>query len=135
MWRPQAPKQPTELAPVSFDAGASTLHLKIPLIPEPELLRRRRRLSGPGNVLDIVRIDGDEPAHALWPQRRHDTGGPAAPVIAGKHGAIDRKRVHQFAQIVAECRLLARARRALIKKTRRPETAQIRHNHAGVRGI
>src|SRR5215813_11964861 len=127
MRRPQSPKQAAQFAPVGLESSTAALHLEIPLVPEA-LLRRYARLSGAGNILNIVGVDGDEAAHALWPQRRHDAGAAAAPVVAGKRGAIDGKCIHQFAQIVTEGGLLARARRRLIDKTRRPEATQVRHD-------
>src|SRR6516225_210267 len=134
MRRPQAPKQLAQFAPGGLDSSASALHLEIPLVPEPVLLRRCGGLSGAGNVLNVVSVDGYETAHALWPQRRDDARGAPAPVVAGEHGAIDGKCIHQFVQIVAERGLLTRARRRPVKKTRRTKTAQIRHDHAGAGG-
>jgi len=81
--------------------------------------------------MNIVAVDRNKAAHALWPQRRDDARGAPAPVVAGERGAIDGKCIHQFVQIVAERGLLTRARRRPVKKTRRTKTAEIRHDHAG----
>jgi hypothetical protein len=88
------------------------------------------RFGRAGDVLNIVAVDRNKAAHALWPQRRDDAGGAAGPVIAGEHGTLRGKDIEQFAQVLAERGLLSRTRRLGGAKARRPKAAQVRHDHA-----
>jgi hypothetical protein len=71
-----------------------------------------------------------QPGNALGPQCRDDAGGPPAPIVPGKDGLIQPEGVGEIGEVVAEHRLLARARPLGIEKPRRPIAAQIRHQHA-----
>jgi hypothetical protein len=80
--------------------------LEIILIPEPQLLRRIRRLLRAGDVLDIVAGATDESAHAFRPQGRNDTGRAPAPIKTREDRALNFERVEQFEKVLAERRLL-----------------------------
>src|ERR1700691_2578870 len=114
-------------AAVQIQSRASALGLKIPLIPIAALLRRVLRLSRSGDVLDIVAVDGKEAAHALGPQRGDNTSGAPTPIVSRENRTFDGERINHLKQVVAECRLLAGARRLGGQKSRWPEAAQIGH--------
>jgi hypothetical protein len=128
--RPYGPDVAGERAAILLQAGAAALGMKIILIPEAVFLGRCNRIHRGCDVLNVVAVDGDQAARASWPQRRDDTRRASAPVVAGEHGAIDRKRIHQFLEVIAERGLLAGARRLRRQKPRRTESAQIRHDDA-----
>jgi hypothetical protein len=65
--RPQMPQQPGDVAAVLLEPGMSALGVEIPLIPEAMFLRRRGRMAGHGDVLDVVAADRNQPAHPLRP--------------------------------------------------------------------
>ena len=119
---------------VGFKPSAAALGVEIILVPEPVLRRRIERFHGGGDILQVIAVAGNKAAHALRPQRGNDAGSAAAPIVAGKHGALDSERSHQLPQIVAERRLLTRSRRLRRQKPRRTEAAQIRHDDAAAGG-
>ena len=86
------------------------------------------RLARSGDVLDVVAADRDESGNPLRPQCRDDTGGAAAPIIAGECRALDAERVEQIQEIAAECGLLADHARALaVQKWLRAEYPDEHH--------
>ena len=132
--RPLLPQDPGDVAPVGGKTGAAALELKIILVPERDLALRLHRNHRLGDILDQIAVDRDQADAALRPQRRADAGGASAPVIAGEHGALDGKRIHQRDQVGADRGLLARTRRRRIAETGRTVAAQIGHDDAAALG-
>src|SRR5574337_422894 len=126
--RPHAPQQPGDLAPVPREPSPAPLAVEIILVPERGFRLGRRRLQGAGDVLDVVGIATDKRLRALGPKRGHDAGRAPAPVVAAENRALDFERVEKRQEVGAERRLLARARRRLAQKSRRPEAAQVWHD-------
>ncbi len=62
-------------------------------------------------------------------QRRNDTGGAPAPIVAAENGAYDLEGVHQRQKVGPKRRLLARARGLRLKEPRRPVAAQVGNDH------
>src|SRR5262245_18036231 len=87
-----------------MQSGAAPFGVKVVLIPKPVLLLRRRWFNRPGNVLDVVAVGGDQAEYALGPQHGDDAGGAPAPVVAGEHGALERERVDELLEVVAQRR-------------------------------
>ncbi len=130
--RPHRPELAGKATPVALQRAAAAFVVEEILIPERGLLRRRGRLHGAGDVLDVVGIAGDEPDHALRMQRRHHAGRAPAPVVTADDRAFDTERIHEGQQIGPQRRLLARAQRLRGAKPRRPVAAQPRHQHPRV---
>ena len=128
--RPQSPQQLAELAAIGRQPGTAALGVEIVLIPKPVLQLRRHRLGRSGNILNVVAVGRHQAAHLVRPQRGDDAGGAPAPIVAGQHGARHAERIDEFLEVVAERRLLARARRFRGEETGRTVAAQIGHDRA-----
>src|SRR5216683_605094 len=132
--RPQLPQQPADVAPVLGKAGVAALGVEIVLVPQAMLLLGRCRLARGRDVLDVVTRAAHQATHPFGPQGRCDTGGAAAPVVAGQGRSIDAERIHELQQVVAQRRLLARTRRRGRQESRRTVAAQIGHQHPATLG-
>ncbi len=58
------------------------------------------------DVDDVVAGVRDKAGHAFWPESGGDTGGEAAPVVAGQDGALNAKDVNEIDQVFAKRSLL-----------------------------
>src|SRR5262245_62365767 len=104
--------------------------MEVVLIPHRRFPLGACRLERPGNVLDVVGISGDERDYPFRPQRRKDTAGATAPIVATDHRFGDRERIEQRQEIAGERGLLARARRIAGEKARRTVAAQVGNDDA-----
>src|ERR1700745_279353 len=88
---PKFPQEATNPASVLPQAALASRGLKIPLVPPPEFLPGRGRLSIIGNVLDVVAADRNQPYDLGRPKSSHGTCCPGAPVVTDQ----DRRREFQ----------------------------------------
>src|SRR5215469_1441850 len=86
--RPQLPQFTTERSPIGGQSSPSALSVEIPLIPITVFGIRRGGLQCRRNVLNVVASDRDEPCNPIRPQRGHDAGSTATPIIAREYRTL-----------------------------------------------
>ena len=93
--RRELPDELGKIVRVFLVAGPAALGGEIVLVPPFELgLRRQRHLAG-FLAADQIAAHGHHGLAALRPERRHDVGGPRAPIVAGDDRLLDLEGIHQ----------------------------------------
>jgi hypothetical protein len=104
--RVAGPQQPRDLASVLRQPCTPAFGLEVVLVPESRFDLCGGRRVCPGNVLDQVAVDGDQPRAAFRPERGRHTSCASTPVITSQHGAGNVQRIQERDHVRAERRLL-----------------------------
>ena len=80
-------------------------------------------------VLYGITANQDRRVHAIWMERRRDTGRSSAPVVAGHGEALQMERVREVDEVLSDRSLLRHSRRSGVAKARWTIATEIWRQH------